>query len=181
VLTSANLTNHDDGQSRQSELLWHEVALISWPSAEPRRVELRDAGLPRLLIVAEDCDPPITEDVLEDWVRSPSDPRDVQARVSTLRTRLARHTKPHLDDDGRLHVGERWIALSPIDRRLVNALLDRFGTVASKTTLASVGWPAGVSSRSQLDVHMVRLRRRLEPLGLTVRTVHAKGYALDRR
>ena len=178
--TNVNRTNDGDRQSRPNDLLWHEVTLISWPSAEDRRVELRDAGLPRLLIVAEECDPPITEDVLEDWVRSPSDPRDVQARVSTLRSRLARHTHPRLDDDGRLHVGERWVALSPIERHLVDALLHRFGTVASKATLLAVGWPAGGSSRNQLDVHIVRLRRRLEPLGLSIRTVHAKGYTLDR-
>jgi DNA-binding response OmpR family regulator len=34
-------------------------------------------------------------------------------------------------------------------------------------------------TRNALDVHMLRLRRRLEPLGLEVRTVRSRGYVLQ--
>ena len=138
---------------------------------------LREAGRPRLLLVPFGCDPPITEDEFEDWVRTPADPRDVQARVDTLLTRATRSVQPHLDEDGRLHVGERWIALSPIETRLVRTLLDYFDTVATKESLLESGWPSGTSSRT-LDVQMTRLRRRLDTIGITVRTVHGKGYTL---
>jgi DNA-binding response OmpR family regulator len=163
-----------------NDLQWNDVALVSWPEAEQHRAVLRDAGLPRLLLVPEGCDPPITDDAFEDWVRTPADPRDVQARVSTLQSRAARDNRPHLDEEGRLHASSQWIALSPIECRLVQTLLDRPGMVTSRATLLESGWPSGATSVNQLHVHMTRLRRRLEPLGLSVRTVYARGYTLER-
>ena len=68
---------HQDETMSQSQMRtvpFVEVALVPWPGAEERRVTLRDAGMPRLLLVPEDCDPPVTDDVLEDWVRTPADP-----------------------------------------------------------------------------------------------------------
>ena len=174
---------HHDATMSQSQLRtvpFVEVALVPWPSAEERRVTLRDAGMPRLLLVPEDCDPPVTDDVLEDWVRTPADPREVQARVSTLRVRATRGLHPRLDDNGRLYVGTQWVALSPIECRLISALLDRLGSVVSRATLTRAGWPSGEPSRNQLDVHVLRLRRRVEPLGLSLRTLRARGYSLDR-
>ena len=53
-------------QSQVRTVSFVEVALVPWPGAEDRRVTLRDAGMPRLLLVPEDCDPPVTDDVLED-------------------------------------------------------------------------------------------------------------------
>src|SRR5207244_11151786 len=67
-------------QSQPRTVSFVEVSLVPWPGADERRVTLRDAGMPRLLLVPEDCDPPLTDDVLEDWVRTPADPRQVQAR-----------------------------------------------------------------------------------------------------
>ena len=173
---------HDEtmSQSQVRTVPFVEVALVPWPGAEERRVTLRDAGMPRLLLVPEDCDPPVTDDVLEDWVRTPADPREVQARVSTLRLRATRGLHPRLDDNGRLYVGTQWVALSPIECRLISALLDRFGSVVSRATLTRSGWPSGEPSRNQLDVHVLRLRRRVEPLGLSLRTLRARGYSLDR-
>ncbi len=157
-----------------------DVALVPWPADADRLAELREAGLPRLLLVPADLDPPIGDDILEDWVRTPADPRDVQARVGTLRRRASRTLTPHLDENGRLHVGPSWVALSPIECRLVAVMLERFGSVVSRATLTRAGWPNGEPSRNQLDVHVLRLRRRLDPLGLVVRTVRARGYTLDR-
>ena len=167
-------------QSSMPTLPFMEVALIPWPSADARRSALRDAGQPRLLLIADDSDPPVNDDVLEDWVRTPADPREVQARVATLRMRATRTLQPFLDDNGRLHVGPQWVALSPIECRLITALIERFGSVVSRAMLTRSGWPNGEPSRNQLDVHVLRLRRRVEPLGLSLRTLRARGYALDR-
>ena len=175
---SANCTE-ELNEARRGNDIWHDVALLAWPSAEQSRAALRDAGRPRLLLVPVGCDPPIMEDEFEDWVHTPADPRDVQARVETLLTRATRDVRPHLDEEGRLHASGRWVALSPIECRLVRTLLDHFGTVAAKELLLQSGWPSGASSR-RLNMQMNRLRRRLETMGITVRTIHAKGYALDR-
>ena len=60
------------------------VARVSWPEEAPRLADLRDQGLPRLLLVAPDAEPPVVHDELEDWVRLPADTRDVDARAARL-------------------------------------------------------------------------------------------------
>ena len=37
----------------------------------------------------------------------------------------------------------------------------------------------GAPTRNALDVHVLRLRRRLAPLGLEIRTVRSRGYLLQ--
>jgi DNA-binding response OmpR family regulator len=59
------------------------------------------------------------------------------------------------------------------------ALLDRYGAVVSRDALARAGWPAGAPGRNALDVHMLRLRRRVEAVGLAIRTVRSRGYLLE--
>ena len=176
---SANGLNEVLKPARTNEFQGCEVALVDWPSAAESRSVLRKARHPRLLLVPMDCDPPIMEDEFEDWVRTPADPRDVQARVARLRTRASRDVLPRLDQEGRIHFGGRWVALSPIECGLVARLLDHSGQVASKESLAEAGSSMSSSARN-LDVQITRLRRRLENVGLTVRTVYAKGYVLER-
>jgi DNA-binding response OmpR family regulator len=45
--------------------------------------------------------------------------------------------------------------------------------------LARAGWPDGAPGRNALDVHVLRLRRRVAPLGLAIRTVRSRGYLLE--
>ena len=87
---------------------------------------------------------------------------------------------PEIDEDGVLRVGGEWVSLPPVDHRLATALVERFGAVVSREALARAGWPGGAPARNALDVHVLRLRRRLEPVGLVIRTVRSRGYALER-
>ena len=155
-----------------------EVALVSWPAEAEWLDWLRGTGQPRRGLVRADADPPVNEDDLEDWVRTPADPIEVHARVAVLKVRAAR-VSPTLDDSGRLNVGSRWVDLSPIEYRLVGSLLEHFGTLVSRDALIRAGWPGTKPSDNQLDVHVLRLRRRLEPTGLRLRTVRSRGYTLD--
>ena len=155
-----------------------EVALVSWPAEADWLERLRRSGQPRLLLVRDDADPPVNEDELEDWVRTPADPIEVHARVAVLKVRAARF-RPSLDDSGRLNVGSRWIDLSPIEYRLVGLLLEHFGTLVSRDELLRAAWPTTRPSNNQLDVYILRLRRRLQPTGLRLRTVRSRGYSLD--
>lgn len=118
---------------------------------------------------------------MEDWARVPVSERDLAARVAALQARCAQHdtSEPVLDDDGVLHHHESWVALPPVESRLMTALLERGGTVVSREALARAGWPDGAPGRNALDVHMLRLRRRLEPLGMVIRTVRSRGYLLE--
>jgi DNA-binding winged helix-turn-helix (wHTH) protein len=58
-------------------------------------------------------------------------------------------------------------------------LVDRFGAVVGRETLARRAWPDGTPTRNALDVHMLRLRRRIAQLGVEVRTVRSRGYLMQ--
>jgi DNA-binding response OmpR family regulator len=78
-----------------------------------------------------------------------------------------------------LRRGGAWVSLPPVEARLTGALLDRLGTVVSRDALARAGWPDGAPGRNALDVHVLRLRRRIAPLDLVIRTVRSRGYLLE--
>lgn len=158
-----------------------DVVLVRWPTDEPHRTRLQAAGVPRLLLVENGSQPPAIADELEDWIRVPADEVDLHARVEALDRRIRSRSLsvPDLDEDGVLRVGAAWVPLPPVEARLTAALLDRFGAVVSRDALARAGWPDGAPGRNALDVHVLRLRRRLAPLELAIRTVRARGYLLE--
>ena len=153
---------------------------MRWPAEQHRRVELQHAGRPRLLLLEDGSPPPTVDDDLEDWIRVPASDDDLRARVDGLRRRTEVPSVPELDEDGVLRLGGSWVSLPPVEARLMAALLDRYGAVVSREALARAGWPAGAPGRNALDVHMLRLRRRLGPRALAIRTVRSRGYLLER-
>ncbi len=157
-----------------------DVVLLRWPAEHARRAELQRRGCPRLLLVEAGA-PPLPADDLEDWIRVPAGEADLQARVDGLRHRSeVRHRpRPELDADGVLRLEDRWVALPPVEARLTAALLERYGAVVSRDALGRAGWPEGAPGRNALDVHMLRLRRRVAALALAIRTVRSRGYLLE--
>lgn len=155
-----------------------DVVLLRWPEESVRRTELELVARPRLLLVEPNEPPPDCTDPLEDWIRMPADDRDVRARLRALVER-AGVERPQLDDDGLLWFRGRWVSLSPVERALVDALLERFGAVTGRDALRKRAWPEGLPTRNALDVHMVRLRRRIAELSLEIRTVRSRGYLLQ--
>ena len=56
--------------------------------------------------------------------------------------RAARHQPtPETDERGRLTFNGDWVALSPIEERIVGVLAARFGEVVSRDELLAAGWP----------------------------------------
>ena len=155
------------------------VALIVWPRDAKRAEEMRAAGLPRLLMLPEAVDPPLCDDELQDWVRIPSDPLEVNARLQALQLRAARLRRPAIDESGRFAVGGNWIALSPIESQLMRALVEHFGSLVTRSELAQRAWPDGAPTRNQLDVRVRSLRRRLRPMGLRISVLRGRGFALQ--
>jgi DNA-binding response OmpR family regulator len=158
------------------------VEMVQWPADESRLTALRRDGAPRLVLVAEGAAPPLTADPLEDWVRLPVSDDDLRARLRVLedRARVAEEADvPELDENGLLRMNGQWVSLPPVEHRLMAVLLDRYRAVVSRDALARAGWPEGIPGRNVLDVHIVRLRRRLAPLGLVIRTVRSRGYLLE--
>lgn len=165
-----------------------EITLVRWPEQESTRVALRSEGRPRLLLLSPSTPAPDPGDDMEDWVRIPVAEADLRARVRWLASRVTREQPvltaaapavPELDDDGLFRVGDKWVALPPVEHRLARALLDRLGAVVTREALARAGWPTGSPGRNALDVHVLRLRRRLAPLRMTIHTVRSRGYLLS--
>jgi len=158
-----------------------DVTLLRWPAEAPVRDRMAEAHEARLLLVEQDHDPPRVLDCLEDWIRVPAAEEDVQARVDALSVRIQAHDHPApaVDDDGVLRHHGKWVALPPLEARLTATLLMRFGAVVGRDTLIRAVWPNGSPGRNALDVHVLRLRRRISPLHLAVRTVRSRGYLIE--
>jgi DNA-binding response OmpR family regulator len=135
----------------------------------------------RLLVVDDGAAPPLVTDLLEDWVWSSADQAETRARMETLAHRASSKESgpPTLDDDGVLRHRGLWVSLPPVEGRLARALIDRLGAVVSRDALSRAGWPDGPLGRNALDVHVLRLRRRLATVELAIRTVRSRGYLLE--
>lgn len=158
-----------------------DVTIVRWPDERALREELARSGRARLLLVHTTAAPPVASDPLEDWVRAPCGELDVRARLEGLRLRLEQTLElvPELDVDGVIRFGDRWAPLPPVEARLTSVLVRRFGAVVSRDDLVAAGWPGAAPGRNALDVHVLRLRRRLAPVRLAIRTVRSRGYLLE--
>ncbi|MFI1105724.1 winged helix-turn-helix domain-containing protein [Streptomyces melanogenes] len=155
------------------------VHILRWPEQSHQLDQCRAQGVPRLLLVAPTAPPPHCVDQLEDWIRTPADPQDLQARQAALQMRAAPRD-PVVDHHGILHFADQAVPLGQGEADLVRMLLASYRTTVSREELTRRMWPEGeMPRRNALDVRVLRLRRRLAPLGLVIRTVWGKGYMLD--
>jgi two-component system, OmpR family, response regulator len=80
-----------------------------------------------------------------------------------------------------LRHGERRVALTPTEFRLMAALVARPDEVMRRAALIATAWPDGaIVHQNTLDAYMARLRRKLREVGaeVSVETVRGVGYAL---
>ena len=159
-----------------------EVTDLHWPADAARRAELAGEGQPRLLIVAEGDEPPITADPLEDWVRPSADALEFYMRRDRLRRRAAARAPASIDADGLLHRGDRWVALPPGELAALTALMTEPGHMVARADLAeALGMDAAeVDERTRaLDNVVRRVRKRIAPLGMAVCAVRGAGFLLE--
>ncbi len=161
-----------------------DVALLRWPEDAALRHRLAVARRPRLLLVAADHMPPVAADEIEDWIRFPIDPDDLEARTTTLLVRASRVIpRPFsvtLDSDDVAHADGRWAALAPLEARALARLLARPGETVARRVLVEACWPEQQPEDLRaLDSVVRRLRRRVAPLGLRIHTVPRAGFILD--
>jgi len=155
------------------------VAILAWPDQVEEAAECGRTGRPRLLLVAPNAEPPADWDGLTDWVRLPVDDRDLCARVAALQRLASRVPEPTLDEFDVLWRGDRWVALAPIEARIVEVLLARCGSVVSRRELAIAAWPGGAPGARAVDARLRRLRDRVEPLGIRIHNVRRRGLMLE--
>jgi hypothetical protein len=157
-----------------------EVFVLRWPAESEELARLADSHRPRLLLVADGAEPPTTDDCLQDWVQMPARDRELEARLAGLRARAASHSPPPtIDHHGRRFYRGDWVALSPVERRLLAVLLAHFGRVVVEHDLLDHVWPGQPPTSNAFRVHLTRMRRRIRPLGLEIRTVRSQGFVLQ--
>jgi DNA-binding winged helix-turn-helix (wHTH) protein len=157
-----------------------EVKLVRWPAESARRDRYRALGVLRLLVVEGGVQAPVSSDVREDWVRAPVSDEDLKARVASLRAKAEAHRLPYVDPNGVLRYSGRSITVSRTETDLLECLVRQFGILVPRETLREClpDRPGG-ASRNALDLHIMRVRRRIRPIGLIVRTVWGRGYLLE--
>ena len=133
-----------------------------------------------MLVIEGGVPAPVSSDVREDWVRAPVSDEDLKARVASLRAKAEAHRLPQVDPNGVLRYAGRSITVSRTETDLLECLVRQFGVLVPRETLREClpDRPGG-ASRNALDLHIMRVRRRIRPLGLVVRTVWGRGYLLE--
>jgi hypothetical protein len=169
------------GKPRLRTVAGVDVTVVRWPRESDLRQRLAAQARARLLVVDDGNRPPHVTDLLEDWVWTSADQAETRARMETLAHRAlsTKRDPPTLDDDGVLRHRGLWVSLPPVEGRLARVLIDRLGAVVSRDALTRAGWPTGAPGRNALDVHVLRLRRRLALVELAIRTVRSRGYLLE--
>jgi hypothetical protein len=181
----------------------HGVPVLTWPDQEPHRQALAARRAPRVLVVAPGQPPPTDTDELEDWIREPVDPIDLDARVVALARRSERwitspedlsavhplaDRAPTADDviprvemdAGIVRVGRRWVALSPKQMAAAAVLIDRLGEVVSRDEVAAVHASGTSASKPAATKSLMRrLSSRLATVGLTLHFVRGRGFLLE--
>jgi hypothetical protein len=154
------------------------VTVLEWPEQAEEADALARAGALRLLLVAPDVAPPVDWDLTSDWLRRPADPRDVLARVETLQRRSDGGRPVRLDEDGLLWRGLSWVALAPVEIRLMAVFTENMHRVVKRSELVAAGWPDSTRGMRTLDTSIQRMRTRIAPLGLEIVNVRQRGFVL---
>jgi hypothetical protein len=155
------------------------VELLHWPADAASRAVLARGGVPCLLLVAAEAEPPRSIGPTEDWVRLPADERDVAARARALCGRLARGaTERPSVADGVVTRGSRRVDLTDAESQALGLLLGTAGVVSRRDLSAAV-WPAGPPGPRSLEALVYRLRVRLTDLNIQILAVRGRGYVID--
>lgn len=158
----------------------HPVKFVRWPSESLLRNYYKSRGMPCLLVVETGAQAPICTGPNEDWIRVPVSREDVESRVEALQRRMYTQTTPVIDSAGVLHYGERSIALSKVQVHLMDQFIEHYGEVVYRSELVQcLTEIVRSSTRNSLDLHVMRIRRRISPVGLQISTVRGSGYLLE--
>lgn len=157
-----------------------EVKLLRWPAESAKRERYRLQGMLRLLVIEGGVAAPVCSDVREDWVRAPITDSDLMVRVATLQAKAEAHRRPQVDPYGVVRFAGRTSTVSHTETDLLECLVRQFGQPVPREVLHEClpDRPGG-TSRNALDLHIMRVRRRITPLGLVIRTVWGRGYLLE--
>jgi hypothetical protein len=157
------------------------VVTIAWPAPPDVRDAVAAAGRACLLVVPAGQPPPGHVLPLEDWIREPIDPTELELRTNELaRRRRVRTQDLHVDDDGLLHLGDRWVALSPVQRSLMAPLITHVGRpVPLDEVRRSYVAAGGPDDGRPLRRALARLRDRLAEIGVELHVLSGRAVLIE--
>jgi DNA-binding response OmpR family regulator len=138
-------------------------------------------GLPCVWLVEVGAAPPNDWTDSEDWVRLPADEEEIAARIAGVESRSRMlMSSAWIDEFDVLRNGDSWVALSPLEARLMRELLAHERAVVRRDDLVDVAWPSATAARAMdLNKPMRLLRRKASSIGIEIHTVAGRGYLAE--
>ncbi|RMH86212.1 MAG: DNA-binding response regulator [Calditrichaeota bacterium] len=126
----------------------------------------------------------------DDYITKPFSPRELLARVKvhlrrTRKIAFEEFRQDHLRVNFSTHqvfVNDQPIELTPIQFKILKQLIQAEGRVVSRQTFLDAIWGENYHGDPRtVDVHITRLRERIDPEGKLILTVKGAGYRWNRR
>lgn len=189
----------DNGRDGLSAALEEDYALvvldIGLPEMDGLAVlkALRQAGcvIPVMILTARDAIPDRVAGLdvgADDYMTKPFALEEFEARVRSLVRRGQKQPSPMLTcgalsidrNSTTVTLAGRTVFLRPREYSVLVLLMSRAGKVVQKDRLASaISSFDDALTPNALELHLGRLRKKLEPDGPTIRTIRGVGYILE--
>jgi Transcriptional regulatory protein, C terminal len=161
--------------------MFRQARLLQWPDQRAERPAMVAARQPCIWLVESGKAPPGSWALWEDWVRLPADEQEMAARVAAVELRSrALPSSAYIDEFDVLRNRASWVALSPLEARLMRVLLDHERAVVRRKHLIEVAWPgADRTGANDLNTPIKVLRRKVDSVGIAIHTIAGRGYLVE--